>query len=209
MNQKLIEEHELSSNDPVLATLIQTIPRPQIDNPNSVFQDLMSCIIEQQIQCRSTKNSFRNMLQKAELAELNPSNFDIFEEKAIAHTKISMQKAETIQRVVEFWQAHDIDWSTLRDEEVIAHLSTIKGSGKWTMDMILLFTLKRPTIFPVDDFHLKQIMISEYNLNPTSKLKSQLMEVASHWGNHKSLATLYLLEYKKKLKSEKSTVESR
>lgn len=55
MNQKLIEEHELSSNDPVLATLIQTIPRPQIDNPNSVFQDLMSCIIEQQIQCRSTK----------------------------------------------------------------------------------------------------------------------------------------------------------
>jgi DNA-3-methyladenine glycosylase II len=209
MNQKLTEEHELSSNDPVLATLIQTIPRPQIDNPNSVFQDLMSCIIEQQIQCRSTKNIFRNMLQKAELAELNPSNFHIFEEKAIAHSKISMQKLETIQRVVEFWQLQNIDWSTLHDDEVTAHLSTIKGIGKWTMDMILLFTLKRPTIFPVDDFHLKQIMISAYNLNPTSKLKSQLMNVASHWENHKSLATLYLLEYKKKLKTEKLTVELR
>jgi DNA-3-methyladenine glycosylase II len=169
----------------------------------------MSCIIEQQIQCRSTKNIFRNMLQKAELAALNPSNFHIFEEKAIAHSKISMQKLETIQRVVEFWQLQNIDWSTLHDDEVIAHLSTIKGIGKWTMDMILLFTLKRPAIFPVDDFHLKQIMISAYNLNPTSKLKSQLMNVASHWENHKSLATLYLLEYKKKLKTEKLTVELR
>jgi DNA-3-methyladenine glycosylase II len=209
MNQKLTEEHDLSSKDPVLETLIQTIPRPQIDNTNSVFQDLMSCIIEQQIQCRSTKNIFRNMLQKAELAELNPSNFQIFEEKAIAHSKISMQKLETIKRVVEFWQLQNIDWSTLHDDEVIAHLSTIKGIGKWTMDMILLFTLKRPAIFPVDDFHLKQIMISAYNLNPTSKLKSQLMNVASHWENHKSLATLYLLEYKKKLKTEKLTVELR
>lgn len=209
MNQKLTEEHDLSSKDPVLETLIQTIPRPQIDNTNSVFQDLMSCIIEQQIQCRSTKNIFRNMLQKAELAELNPSNFHIFEEKAIAHSKISMQKLETIQRVVQFWQLQNIDWSTLHDDEVIAHLSTIKGIGKWTMDMILLFTLKRPAIFPVDDFHLKQIMISAYNLNPTSKLKSQLMNVASHWENHKSLASLYLLEYKKKLKTEKLTVELR
>jgi DNA-3-methyladenine glycosylase II len=62
--------------------------------------------------------------------------------------------------------------------------------------MILLYTLERPNVFPYDDFHLKQIMISLYNLNPKVRLKAQMLEVADNWGNQKSLAVLYLLAYK-------------
>jgi DNA-3-methyladenine glycosylase II len=77
-------------------------------------------------------------------------------------------------------------------------LSGIKGIGKWTIDMILLYTLERPNIFPSDDFHLKQIMTSLYHLHPKAKLRAQMLKVAEQWGNQKSLATLYLLAWKYK-----------
>lgn len=66
--------------------------------------------------------------------------------------------------------------------------------------MVLLYTLKRPNIFPVDDFHLKQVMIYLYQLDPKNKLKSQMLQIAEKWGNQKSLAVLYLLEWKKQNK---------
>ena len=98
---------------------------------------------------------------------------------------------------IEYWSNNTLDFNKLTDEEVIAELSSIKGIGKWTIDMILLYTLERPNIFPYDDFHLKQIMISLYNLDPKAKLKAQMLEVAEKWGNQKSLAVLYLLNWKK------------
>jgi DNA-3-methyladenine glycosylase II len=52
-------------------------------------------------------------------------------------------------------------------------------------------------VFPYDDFHLKQIMVSEYGLNEKVKLKAQMLAVAEKWGNEKSLAVMYLLDWKK------------
>jgi DNA-3-methyladenine glycosylase II len=84
----------------------------------------------------------------------------------------------------------------LPDEEIRAQLSAIKGIGKWTMDMILLYTLERPNVFPYDDFHLKQIMVSLYGLDSKVKLKAQMIGVSEHWGHQKSLAVRYLLAWK-------------
>ena len=62
--------------------------------------------------------------------------------------------------------------------------------------MILLYTLQRPNVFPYDDFHLKQIMTSLYGLNPSVKLKAQMIAIADEWGENKSLAVRYLLAWK-------------
>jgi DNA-3-methyladenine glycosylase II len=185
------------TSDPVLQKLILELPRPAFNSTNSVFHDLMSCIIEQQILYRSTKKIFQRMLDGCNINRLDLTNFSLFEEKAINKLKLSMGKLETIGRVVDFWSNNTINWQSLNDAEIRTLLKEIKGIGDWTIDMILLYTLNRPTIFPVDDFHLKQIMISLYSLNPTVKLKSQMLEIAAQWGGEKSLATLYLLEYKK------------
>lgn len=98
---------------------------------------------------------------------------------------------------IEYWNNNTLDFNELSDDEVIKKLSSIKGIGKWTVDMILLYTLQRPNIFPYDDFHLKQIMITLYNLDPNTKLRAQMLEIAEKWGNQKSLAVLYLLSWKK------------
>ena len=192
-----------NTNDPVLQKLILDLSKPEFNSTNSVFHDLMSCIIEQQIHYRSTKKIFQRMLDNSKIDLLDLDNFSHFEEKSISKLKLSMGKLETIGRVIDFWNKNKIDWLLLNDAEIRMKLKEIKGIGDWSIDMILLYTLNRPSIFPVDDFHLKQIMVSLYNLNPTVKLKSQMLEIATQWGNEKSLATLYLLEYKKQMKPSK------
>ena len=62
--------------------------------------------------------------------------------------------------------------------------------------MILLYTLERPNVFPYDDYHLKQIMVSLYGLDPKVRLKAQMIEISESWGNQKSLAVLYLFAWK-------------
>jgi len=89
-----------------------------------------------------------------------------------------------------------MDWKLLQDAEITTRLSTIKGIGKWTIDMILLYTLQRPHVFPHDDFHLKQIMVSLYGLDPNVKLKAQMINISKQWLEQKSLAVLYLLAWK-------------
>ena len=136
------------------------------------------------------------MLERSELTTLNPNNFDIFEEKAFPRISLSISKYETAQRLIEFWKESKIDWKSLNDEQVREKLSAIKGVGKWSVDMILLYTLERPNIFPYYDFHLKQIMGRLYGLDARSKLKAQMIDVFKNWGEYKSLAVKYLFDWK-------------
>jgi len=139
-------------------------------------------------------------LSKAGIDTLSLENFDLFEKKALQFIKISMNKAETISRTVDYFEKNVVDWQHLPDEEIRNKLSSIKGIGKWTIDMILLYTLERKDVFPDDDFRLKQIMIQVYGLNETSRLKAQMNAIAKSWGNEKSLAVLYLLAYYDQIK---------
>ena len=181
----------------VLKKIIEQVPRPVVNSTNDVFHDLMSCIIEQQIHYRSTKKIFAKALERASLKYVSLDNFYLFEKLSLSQIKLSGQKIETIISVVEYWQNNTLDFNLLSDDAVIRALSSIKGIGNWTIDMLLLYTLQRPNIFPLDDFHLKQIMIKLYNLDQNKNLKAQMIAIAEGWENQKSMAVLYLLEAKK------------
>jgi DNA-3-methyladenine glycosylase II len=191
---------QLSASDAILARIIQAIPEPAIASTQEVFHDLMSCIIEQQIHYRSTKRIFLRMLQAASLDTLTLDNFPAFEEISLSEAKLSLEKYEAVLRVLDYWQANPIHWQFLSDDEVREKLAAIKGIGPWTIDMILLYNLQRPGIFPVEDFHLKQIMVTVYGLNPAAQLKAQMLAVAKEWGEHTSLAVKYLLAWKEQNK---------
>uniref|UniRef100_UPI00404A0032 DNA-3-methyladenine glycosylase family protein n=1 Tax=Flavobacterium sp. TaxID=239 RepID=UPI00404A0032 len=190
-------EKILAKNDPILEKIILQIPKPEIESTNDVFHDLMSCIIEQQIHYRSTKRIFSKALERASIDHLTLDNFHLIEKHSLSQIKLAMGKFETMMSFIEYWNNNTKDFNALSDEEVINELSSIKGIGKWTIDMILLYTLQRQNVFPYDDFHLKQIMVSLYGLNEKVKLKAQMLAIAENWGEQKSLAVLYLLAYKK------------
>jgi DNA-3-methyladenine glycosylase II len=193
-------ENILAQKDPVLQKVILQIEKPIINSTNDIFHDLMSCIIEQQIHYRSTKRIFAKALERAGIEHLTINNFHLFEKNSLSQIKLAMGKYETMTAFIEYWSNHNLDFHKLSDEEIVSELSSIKGIGKWSIDMILLYTLTRPNIFPYDDFHLKQIMVALYNLDPNVKLKNQMLEVSKNWGNKKSLAVLYLLDWKKQNK---------
>ena len=190
----------MHTTDSVLKEIIAQIDVPATVSTKNVFHDLLSCIIEQQIHYRSSKKQFERLLAKAEIRLLTPENFAKFEKEALSTITLSQKKYETILRVLEFWNEQLVDWQTLSDNTVKEKLSEIKGIGPWTVDMILLYTLGRPDVFPVDDYHLKQIMVSLYGLDPNSKLKTQMLEVSEKWKPNRSLAVKYVLEWKSSLK---------
>ncbi|HAI77365.1 MAG TPA: hypothetical protein DCM08_14115 [Microscillaceae bacterium] len=192
----------LQSADSRLASIIEKVELPIINSTQDVFFDLMSCVVEQQIHYRSTKKIFEKVLLSAEIEQLTLQNYPIFEETLLQKLKLSIQKLETVQAVYDFFKTNpSIQWHSLSNEEVRQQLSSIKGNGAWSIDMVLLFTLQRPDIFPADDFHLKQVMTQVYELNPASKLKSQMLGISAAWGTHTSLAVKYLWAWKKQLKS--------
>ena len=186
----------LSEKDEVLKPIIEKISLPVLTSTQAVFHDLMSCIIEQQIHYRSTKKMFAKLLQKSEIDLLTPDNFSVLEEKALQEVKLSARKYDALVQVLEFFEQNTPDWQNMPDDEVRKTLGSIKGVGKWTIDMILLYTLERDDVFPVDDYHLKQLMIRLYKLDPKTKLAANMKTIAEHWAPYRSYGVKYLLAFK-------------
>ena len=79
------------------------------------------------------------------------------------------------------------------DEEIIDYLSQIKGVGRWTVQMILMFPMDRPNVFPVDDLGIQNAMKSLYQLDLEKKqLKIKMHDISDVWDPYKTLASKYL-----------------
>lgn len=76
----------------------------------------------------------------------------------------------------------------LTDQEIIDHLIKVKGIGRWTAEMLLMFTFKRPDVFPVDDLGIQKAMCKLYNLKRTKTLKVRLQKIAKKWIPNRTLA---------------------
>ena len=193
-NEKL-QHKALFKEDKVISTFIDKVDIMTWKSTDNVFQDIMSCIIEQQIHYRSSKNTFRNLMLEAGLEELNIQNFYIFE-PVLKNVRLSEAKYEAVVETVQFFNNGNINWNDLNDEGIRFELEKIRGIGRWTVDMILLFTLRRPDIFPYDDYHLSQIMPKLYGLDPKNKLAKNMITIANQWQGFRSLGVLYMLAWK-------------
>lgn len=179
--------------DPVLERHLREGPEPVHEPTGDVFFDVLSCVIEQQIHYRSTKKIFARLVERAGMTTITPETFPQFEEQGLVHAKLSLRKQETLVALVDFFRTHALPWHDLSDAEVALHLGGIPGIGRWTIDMILLYTLERPKVFPADDYHLKRIMAAAYGLSAGSALRREMMDIAASWGEGCSWAVLCLL----------------
>jgi len=198
--QKQVIQH-LSSQDEVLHSIIKEVDWPEVNSTHNVFHDLLSCVIEQQIHYRSTKKTFAKLLAKASLRDLTPDNFTRFEE-VMDDVKLSMNKYETIAGILEFFDLHSPDWLKMSNAEIKEALFTIKGVGHWTTDMILLYTLERPNVFPAQDYHLKQLMSQLYQID-SRQVIAEMKRIAQYWAPYQSYGVKYLLAWKATNKRKK------
>jgi DNA-3-methyladenine glycosylase II len=86
---------------------------------------------------------------------------------------------------------HEKDWESMEDEAVIAELIQIRGIGRWTAEMFLIFNMLRPNILPLDDLGLvKGISVNYFSGEPVSR--SDAREVAANWEPWRTVATWYM-----------------
>lgn len=113
----------------------------------------------------------------------------------------SMAKANYVQNVARFALEQGMDnekLNVLTDEEVILYLTQIKGVGRWTTEMLLLFALKRENVFAVDDLGIQTAMNKLYGISIDNKkqMKMDMLKIAEQWEPFRSYACLYLWGYK-------------
>lgn len=114
---------------------------------------------------------------------------------------LSNAKVNYVQNVARFVIDEKLTDSKLRklgDEEVIAYLTQIKGVGRWTVEMLLMFYLGREDVFSIDDLGIQQAMIKLYKLDTTDKkaYRAKLLSLSEKWAPYRSHACRYLWAWK-------------
>lgn len=114
---------------------------------------------------------------------------------------LSNAKANYVKNVAAFHLEHGIDARKLgkmSNEEVIEYLTQIKGVGRWTVEMLLMFALGREDVFAVDDLGIQQAMIKLYKLDSSDKkkLKADLIRISEKWSPYRTYACRLLWDWK-------------
>jgi DNA-3-methyladenine glycosylase II len=114
---------------------------------------------------------------------------------------LSNAKVQYVRNVARFAMEQGMttkQLSRMSDEAIIEYLTQIKGVGKWTTEMLLMFALKREDIFPADDLGIQQAMIRLYALDPSDKkaLKQEMHRIAAKWSPYRTYASMHLWNWK-------------
>jgi len=122
-------------------------------------------------------------------------------EETLRGIGISYAKIKYIYAVANFCQVHKITdkkLAQLPDEAIIDLLVQINGVGKWTVQMLFMFSLGRENVFAVDDLGIKQAMVKLYRLDPSNKkeLKAKMLSISEAWSPFKTYACLHLWRWK-------------
>ena len=189
------------SQDPILKNLVNRIPFRELSvNSSGVYLDLLGSIISQQLSTKVAKvisGRFRALFP-----DENPHPHLLLAKDidALRTAGLSRQKAAYLQNVADFFQQENLlekDWNGMDNDEIIRYLTQIKGVGKWTVEMILMFSLSRPDILPLDDLGIRMAIAELYSVEETGRQMHQKMtEIAAAWQPYRSYACLYLWRYK-------------
>ena len=203
MKDAAIIEH--LCRDPKLAVVIPQIELPDVHKHNDIYLDLLDSIVSQQLSVKAAGTIFQRFLEIFD--NLNPTPHRVLDTdmEILRGCGLSYQKARYIQNIAAYWienQCIKKDWLALSDDEIIAELTTIKGVGKWTVQMILMFRLNRLDVFPIDDLGIRQGMMRLYSVEATGKeLVKQLTEIAEAWRPYRSVACRYVWRHKDTVKT--------
>ena len=162
----------LAACDPKLAAVMPHLTLPDVEIHNDIYHDLLGSIISQQLSVKAAatiENRFFNLFPDR---QPYPALLVTMETEVLRGCGLSGQKASYMRNIAQYWidnQALNRDWRAMSDDEIIAALTTIKGVGKWTVQMILMFRLNRPDVFPIDDLGIRQGMIKLYEVQETGK----------------------------------------
>ena len=183
---------ELMKRDRIMKKLIPRFGDLQLVGRGEPFVTLARSIVGQQISVKAAQSVWERLL--AVCPKMTPAEVIRNGEEKLAGCGVSRRKAEYLMDLaVHFLEerVHAVDWASMQDEEVIAELIQIRGIGRWTAEMFLIFNLLRPNILPLDDLGLlRGISVNYFSGEPVSR--SDAREVSANWEPWRTVATWYL-----------------
>jgi len=179
--------------DPILKQLIKKYPKPEwTDRSEFLFEDMLETIVSQQLSAKAAETIFKRFKNLFKASSFpSPEEVLRMEEGSIKQAGVSGSKTNYIKNVANAFVTHEIEIGKIKrmnDEEIITTLTKIKGVGKWSAEMILLFTLNRPDVFSFGDLGLRNAIQNLYAITD----KEEILKLTKTWSPHRSLACWYL-----------------
>ncbi|HEX7953710.1 MAG TPA: DNA-3-methyladenine glycosylase 2 family protein, partial [Burkholderiales bacterium] len=183
---------ELASRDPVLRVLIRNLEGSCLQSRGDAFTTLARSIVGHEISVSAAESVWQKLLES--VGALGPAAIVRMDPSKLRACGLSSTKSTHLIDLANHFLDGSIDiagWSDQDDEKLIAELTRVKGVGRWTAEMFLIFFMLRPDILPVDDAGLQRAMSLHYNGGkPLSKLK--IRQIAGAWQPWRTVATWYL-----------------
>jgi DNA-3-methyladenine glycosylase II len=180
-------------HDPVLKELIKKYPAPQFeDRSEFLMRELIESVVSQQLSVKVADTIFARFVGLFPDGEF-PSAVKILDkdDEEIRSAGLSYAKIAYVKSIANAFVSDLIDIEKIReqsDEEVIKELTQIKGIGRWTAEMILIFTLKRPDVFSIGDLGLRRAIEKLYQITD----RAEMLKLAEKWSPNRSTASWYL-----------------
>ena len=184
---------ELMKHDRILKKIIPKYGSRFLMTRGDAFTTLARSIVGQQISVAAAQSVWNKVLSAAN-TKVNPKNILALTVEELRSAGLSGRKVEYIRDLAEHFDSgrlHANQWKGMEDEAIIKELSAIRGIGRWTAEMFLIFNMVRPNILPLDDVGLiKAISLNYFSGEPVSRHEAR--EVAANWAPWRTVATWYM-----------------
>ena len=186
----------LARRDRVMKKLIPKFGEARLQSRGDAFTTLARSIVGQQISVRAAQSVWDRLVGLLGTASnrIPPVVVEGAEIKALRDAGLSQRKAEYLLDLAQHFSSgavHVPQWRQMDDEAIIEELVAIRGIGRWTAEMFLIFHLMRPNVLPLDDLGLlKGISLSYFSGEPVSRAEAR--EVGEAWAPYRSVATWYI-----------------
>src|SRR5579872_2185460 len=185
--------NHLRKCDPVLAAIIEKVGPFRMEYGPAEFASLAEAIVYQQLNGKAAVTIFKRL---AALAgdPLTPEGILKLSDEQLRSVGLSKQKSAYLKDLAAKTAAGLLDFSRLHeftDDEVIQHLTQVKGVGVWTAHMFLIFSLRRPNVLPTGDYGVQVAMKKHYKKRKLPKPKD-MKKIAKAWAPYRSVACWYM-----------------
>ncbi|MGH9512448.1 MAG: DNA-3-methyladenine glycosylase family protein [Terriglobales bacterium] len=183
----------LKKSDPIICDIIKRVGPYRIEYGDPVFHSLAEAIVYQQLNGKAALTIFKRFAALAG-EPLTPQGILKLTDQQMRGAGLSKQKTSYLRDLAQRTHRGELNFaglSHLSDEEVIEHLTQVKGIGVWTAHMFLIFSLRRPNVLPTGDFGVKMAIKKHYKKRKPPNPK-QMENIARRWEPYRSVACWYL-----------------
>ncbi len=182
----------LAKNDPVLRKIIRACRDVDITSRGDAFQTLARSIVGQQISTKAAASIWNRFAERA--GTVNHASVAALSHESLRGCGLSNAKARYVQDLASHFASGSLKprrWPRMDDEAIIEDLTRVKGIGRWSAEMFLMFHLMRPDLLPVDDLGIQRAMERHFNAGRAIK-KEKMRKIGERWAPYRSVASWYL-----------------